>query len=295
MDHHRRKDEGLTERLHRRAALSAYSTLRRIRWTLQRRAFSALPLAPLGAHTHLAHSERLPLARSDSAAHPLLEAGKRHNVALAIPAFHGRLLTPQRPLSFWRTLGPATLERGYRHGMELQAGCVVPAIGGGLCLLSNGLFRLAVHMGWEILERHGHTTQAVPSAPGELFGLDATLYYPYVDLRIAPRSGSARLDLSIQGDALVISAYTDAPLPYQVSLEEEELESPAPDLRSTRLHRHLTDPSGLRLTSEVIAVTTKRLLFDEAQLKQSCLSCGQMDCHARPSEQELAPTRALTA
>src|ERR1700743_3485817 len=88
---------------------------------------------------------RVPIARSG--AHPTLEAGKRHNVKLAATAFHGVVIAPDRPLSFWRTLGPATAARGFTWGMELRAGCAVPSIGGGLCLVSNALFAMAVEQG----------------------------------------------------------------------------------------------------------------------------------------------------
>src|SRR5690349_21486176 len=90
----------------------------------------------------VAHRVRIPIARTG--ADPRLEAGKRHNVRLAAAAFHGVVITPDRPLSFWRTLGPATAARGFEYGMELKSGCAVPAIGGGLCMISNALFAIAV-------------------------------------------------------------------------------------------------------------------------------------------------------
>ena len=111
---------------------------------------------------HLHHHVRVPIGRRDEAAHPVFEAGKRHNLALAAPAFDGVVVPADRPLSFWRTLGRITAARGYRAGMELSGGCIVPAIGGGVCLLSNALFEAAVRLGWRIDERHGHSREAVP-------------------------------------------------------------------------------------------------------------------------------------
>src|SRR5256885_6872560 len=54
-----------------------------------------------GAFPHLLGELRVSIGRSDEAAHPLLEAGKRQNLAVAAPAFDGLLLGPGRPLSFW--------------------------------------------------------------------------------------------------------------------------------------------------------------------------------------------------
>src|SRR5262245_48787946 len=64
-------------------------------------------------------SYRTRIAIARRGADPRLEAGKRHNVRLAATAFHGAVITAARPLSFWRTLGPATEARGFAWGMEL--------------------------------------------------------------------------------------------------------------------------------------------------------------------------------
>src|SRR3954470_5652647 len=127
----------------------------------------------------------VPISRPDAFAHPALEQGKRRNLELAVPQFDGLLLTPERTLSFWRVLGRASQNRGFSWGMELRGGCVTPAIGGGLCLLSNAIFELAVRAGWKIIERHGHSLEAVPPAAGNA-PLDATVAWPDVDLVVAP-------------------------------------------------------------------------------------------------------------
>src|SRR4051812_13627990 len=98
--------------------------------------------------TSLVHEQRVALRRSDDGAHPVFEDGKRVNVTLAAPALDGVLLAPGATFSFWRAVGPPRASLGFRHGMELRGGCVVPALGGGLCLLSNALFRAAVDLGW---------------------------------------------------------------------------------------------------------------------------------------------------
>ncbi len=97
--------------------------------------------ARVAPHGPIALRVVVPIARAG--ADPRLEAGKRRNVELAATAFHGVATSAARPLSFWRTLGPATAARGFAWGMELRSGCAVPAIGGGLCLLSNALFAAA--------------------------------------------------------------------------------------------------------------------------------------------------------
>ncbi len=211
---------------------------------------------------------RIPIARRGGDAR--LEAGKRHNVRLAATAFHGVVLAPDRPLSFWRTLGSATEARGFTWGMELRSGCAVPAIGGGLCLLSNGLFSLAVELGWSILERHGHSI-----ALGDRHALDATVAFPHVDLRIAPRAGVVTLAAAVRGDVLVLAVHGDAPR------------------LDVRLARHHDDDAHIRRTHvrrqvwDGDALVEDRTIVDDAQkvpateALRTCLDCGETACRAR--------------
>jgi vancomycin resistance protein VanW len=217
----------------------------------------------------IAHTVRAPIARAD--AHPTLEAGKRHNVRLAATAFHGVVITAERPLSFWRTLGPATAARGFTWGMELRSGCAVPAIGGGLCLLSNALFTLAVEQGWQILERHGHSMAlADPRA------LDATTAYPHVDLRIAPRAGTAILDVTVRGDVLAVAARHDAPR-LRVELDRaHQGTSPGGDTRDTQIWRRVWRDH--ELLEEALIVDDHQRVPGELR---TCLDCGEIACRAR--------------
>jgi len=221
----------------------------------------------------IAHTVRSPIARQG--AHATLEAGKRRNVRLAAAAFHGVVVTPDRPLSFWRTLGPATAARGFTWGMELRSGCVIPAIGGGLCLVSNALFTLAVQQGWQILERHGHSM-----ALAEATALDATVAFPHVDLRIAPRSGAAVLDVTVRGDVLVVAVRHAAP-PLRVELQRAQR-----DRSSGRDHDHATRDTRIwRRVWQGQALVEDALIVDDHQRipaeLRTCLDCGALACRAR--------------
>jgi vancomycin resistance protein VanW len=136
-------------------------------------------LAPAGAGRsaripHELYRRRWPVAARD-AVDPRLEQGKQINIALAAPYLSGLVVAPERPFSFWRAVPRPTAARGYRPGMELRGGCVVPTAGGGLCLLSNALFAAAAELGRWILERHGHTMTAGVAGAADL---DATVLWP---------------------------------------------------------------------------------------------------------------------
>ena len=242
-----------------------------------------------GAHGPLAvlqHEVRAALARADAHADPALEAGKRANVALAARAFDGLALEPGRPLSFWRTLGRPSQRRGFTFGMELRGGCVVPSIGGGLCLLSNALFELAVRAGWRIDERHGHSLEAIPPPPGSVT-LDATVAWPDVDLVVAPPE-RARLVVAIDGDALVVSAFGARSPACRVELaQEEQVEARGDErVRRARVVRRRLDGDGRVVATDEVARGERRILAPE-ELGRTCLSCGETACQDRPAAEVL--------
>ena len=269
----------------KRAALTA---ARLARWAIEPREFSAPTLATRGAARVVVLEERLSVSRKDPHAHPVFERGKRRNLALAATAFHGLELRDDRVFSFWRTLGPATASRGFVAGMELAGGCVVPAIGGGLCLLSNGRFRLALRADFAIVERYGHSLEAVPPEEGALVGADATVAYAHIDLRFRPKRGSFTLRAQLIGDELALALEGDRPLPYEVSLDNDRValrEDPSGLVRESVVCRTVTDPRDPRRGREVVAHDFKRVLVEDER-SRSCLTCGETECHAR--EERLA-------
>lgn len=273
----------------RRAKVGLFQARRLLSW-------AALPDAwrrpSMAASTrdfpHCIYEHVSPLGRSDQGADPVLEAGKRVNVALAAPHFDGLVLGRAQPLSFWRVLGRATAARGFCLGMELRGGCIVPTLGGGLCRLSNALFRMACELGWTIIERHGHTMEAVPPLPGDLlWGLDATVFWPHVDLRVAPVSGPVRLGMQVLGDELILRVHAQGPSGVAVELESTEdriAMQGSERVRTNRIIRRVLDrPTGALVAEDIVADNRKRLLHTEEQRK-NCLTCNESGCHARPRE-----------
>ena len=247
----------------RRVRVAQFQAQRLARWIAEPAFTSPDRVAPIGS---IAHSIKVPIARTG--ADPRLEAGKRHNVRLAATAFHGVVITPDRPLSFWRVLGPATAARGFAWGMELRSGCAVPAVGGGLCLLSNALFALAAEQGWSILERHGHSM-----ALGDAKAFDATVAFPHVDLRIAPRTGTAILDVTVRGDVLVVAVRHEAP---RLRVEHAREQRDDGRTRDTRIRRKVW--RELELLEDAVIVDDHQQI--PAKL-ETCLDCGETACHAR--------------
>src|SRR5688572_28951717 len=97
------------------------------------------------------------LFRTEDQRERALELGKVQNLRVACRALDGILIPAGQTFSFWAQVGRCTRARGYVKGRELREGCLVPAIGGGLCQLSNALYDLALRSGCEIVQRHAHT------------------------------------------------------------------------------------------------------------------------------------------
>jgi VanW like protein len=111
----------------------------------------------------------------------VLQAGKIHNLRQAIRHINGIEIPAGGMFSFWAQVGQPIRFNGFTEGRELREGCIIPAVGGGLCQLSNALYDAALKAGLEIIERHAHN-QVIPGSLAEI-DRDATVFWNYVDLR----------------------------------------------------------------------------------------------------------------
>jgi hypothetical protein len=129
------------------------------------------------------------------------QLGKVQNLRRAAAALDGIVVPAGQVFSFWRQIGRASRRRGFVVGRMLQQGCLVPAVGGGLCQLSNALYDAALTAGCEIVERHAHSRTIPGSAAAA--GRDATVAWNYVDLRFrSPRP--LRMTVRLDHDHLVV-------------------------------------------------------------------------------------------
>ncbi|SHJ55996.1 G5 domain-containing protein [Anaerobranca californiensis DSM 14826] len=102
-----------------------------------------------------------------------------HNIKLAAGNIKNILLLPGEEFSFNKLVGPADETGGYKEATIIVDGQFVPGIGGGICQVSSTIYVGALKANLEILQRHNHG-RPVSYLPK---GLDATISYPYLDLR----------------------------------------------------------------------------------------------------------------
>ena len=108
------------------------------------------------------------------------QAGRAQNVARAAAGMDGVVLMPAETVSFNENVGPRVEDNGFALAPEIYKGELRDGVGGGTCQVAGTLHAAAVFGGLEIVERASHSR---PSGYIPL-GLDATVVYPYVDLKI---------------------------------------------------------------------------------------------------------------
>jgi vancomycin resistance protein YoaR len=80
-----------------------------------------------------------------------------HNVQLMAEYIDGTVIAPGETFSFNESVGPRTVERGFREGQMIVGSLLLPAIGGGVCQTATTLFNNAFELGLPIVERHNHS------------------------------------------------------------------------------------------------------------------------------------------
>ena len=100
--------------------------------------------------------------------------GFGNNINIGARDIDGRNMAPGEVFSFWDSIGPVTVERGYHYGGVIIGGRSVAggAIGGGICSTSTTMFNAALRAGLEMGDRLNHFYY-IDRYPD---GLDATVY-----------------------------------------------------------------------------------------------------------------------
>ena len=144
------------------------------------------------------------LRYSDEETAKTLVDGKIHNIRIALKKLDGIVIGKGDVFSFWRHVGKLTKCKGYVLGRELREGCIIPAIGGGICQLSNAIYDAALKAGFEIVERHRHTAIIKGSLAEK--GRDATVFWNYIDLRFKS-SQDWQLQIKMDDKRLTVSIF----------------------------------------------------------------------------------------
>lgn len=116
--------------------------------------------------------------------------GRIFNVNLAASRISGILVGPGEEFSFGKAVGDISKTTGYQSAYIISEGRTVLGDGGGVCQVSTTTFRAALDAGLPITERRAHAYRVGYYEQDSPPGIDATVYYPSVDLKFLNDTGN---------------------------------------------------------------------------------------------------------
>ncbi|MBK9259479.1 MAG: VanW family protein [Polyangiaceae bacterium] len=158
------------------------------------------------------------------------QAGRAQNVVRAAAGVDGVVLLPGEMMSFNEEVGPRSEENGFTTAPEIYKGEMREGIGGGTCQVASTLHAAAYLGGFDVVDRINHSRPSgyIP------MGLDATVVYPHVDLKVRnpypfpivihaiAEKGSLTMEIRGNGstDAVEWTTATIGVSPYKRKIEE---------------------------------------------------------------------------
>jgi vancomycin resistance protein VanW len=178
--------------------------------------------------------------------------GKLANIRLGAARLDGVVVAPGETFSFWALVGRPSAASGFQLGRSIRGGVAGGDIGGGLCQVSGIAYEAGLRAGLRIAERHPHSrdlyTEAERFTP---LGLDATVVWPYRDLRLLnPHDVPLRFGFVVSEGAVAASVHAPITLsPVTIDIERTDQS----DRRRVRVVRRIagaTEP----ISDDVYAV-----------------------------------------
>jgi vancomycin resistance protein YoaR len=153
----------------------------------------------------------------------LLNSSQMANVERANKCLNAVTIKPGSTFSFNGTVGPRTVQSGYQEANSFLQGDHSSSLGGGICVLSSGLYQLALKAGLKITSRSPHMYPVRTVSPG----LDATVWYGQKDLSFQNNTNEIlRLRSSITGNKLNLSLdaanFAKSLKPYRLLRHEQK-------------------------------------------------------------------------
>ncbi|MHB1002178.1 MAG: VanW family protein [Armatimonadota bacterium] len=108
------------------------------------------------------------------------------NLGLACKAINGTILKPGEVFSYNKIVGPREAKYGFRDAPMFVKGQVEEGMGGGVCQISSTVYNAALLSNLQIVQRSPHSRPVVYTPVGR----DATVAYPYLDLKFRNNTGA---------------------------------------------------------------------------------------------------------
>jgi vancomycin resistance protein YoaR len=147
------------------------------------------------------------------------QARRGKNIDVAASKIDGLVLSPGELVSFNEIVGERSEDNGFAKSWEIFKGEMVEGVGGGTCQVASTFYAALFFGGLDVIERLPHSR---PSAYIPM-GLDATVVYPIVDLKIRnPYDFPVVVHAKVLGNQLKMQLL-GAKKPAKVTFERELL------------------------------------------------------------------------
>jgi vancomycin resistance protein YoaR len=141
---------------------------------------------------------------------PGSSADRLTNVRVGTARYQNVLIKPGEVFSFGARLGDVGPAQGYKPSLVIIGNKEEKEYGGGLCQVSSTLYRAALTAGLPIVQRtnHAFAINEFYTAPYGVPGVDATIYYPQVDLKFKNDTpGYILIQTQMTGNSLKFDMY----------------------------------------------------------------------------------------
>ena len=130
-------------------------------------------------------------------------ANGTNNMKVALEACNGSIIDPDDVWSFNDCTGDSNQEEnGYKSAHVISEGKLIDGIGGGICQASSTIYNAAIRANLDFEERYCHQWASVYVPTG----LDATIDYPNLDLKIYNQNKTqVFLESEVDGSTLHVS------------------------------------------------------------------------------------------
>ena len=148
------------------------------------------------------------------------------NIGLACASLKEVFIGPREVFSFNSVVGARAPERGYRKAPTFVGEDTVDDYGGGVCQVSTTVYVALLQAGFQVVERYCHS-KPVDYVP---LGLDATVVYDYLDLKMANAGdGPCLLRVTASDGALTADVFGKLEMDLRIEVESLVLKEIPPE------------------------------------------------------------------
>lgn len=203
-----------------------------------------------------------------------LQDNKAVNLSLSAPKVNGILIRPGEIFSFWHLVGKTTAAKGYKKGVTISKGRVLPGVGGGMCQFTNLIHWLVLHSPLTIIEHHHHDGMDLfPDYNRQVpFGTGTSIVYNYLDYRFKNESDTTyQLIIYVTDTHLCgeLRASEELPVNYHIKTENEHFVREGDTVyRRGQVYRTCIDKAtGNELSRELIRDNNAQVMYDTESLE----------------------------